>query len=349
LKGFAFSRRTLIPVAVVAASLGGFGGFASSAFAANETLNGAGSTLVAPFEAEWAQGFDAKTGNTVNYQPVGSGTGITDISSRIVDFGASDAPLTADQASACHGCTQIPWALSATGIGYNVPGVGHHLNLSASTLAGIYLGTITNWDSPAIKHSNPKLHLPNLQITPVFRTDGSGDTYAFTNYLSKVSKTWASKVSFATSVQFPASNGVGGKGNSGVAAVLESTKGAIAYVAVSYLISQKLNAAAIQNSAGNYEFPNLQNIANAAAQVKRVPGNNELHIVDPPKQFKIAYPISTFTYAIVPQSGNKQASLLKSFISYALNKGQRTGPSLDFAPLPKVVLAADKTTTHGLS
>jgi phosphate transport system substrate-binding protein len=347
LKGFAFTRRSLIPVAVAAVSLGGFGHFASSALAANETLNGAGSTLVAPFEAEWAQGFDAKTGNTVNFQPVGSGTGITDISNRIVDFGASDAPLTSAQAASCHGCTQIPWALSATGIGYNVPGVGHHLNLSAATLAGIYLGNIKNWDDPSIKKSNPKLHLPNLAITPVFRSDGSGDTYAFTNYLSKVSKTWASKVSFATSVQFP--TGVGGKGNSGVASVLESTKGAIAYVAVSYLISQKLNAAAVQNSAGNYEFPNLQNIANAAAQVKRVPANNELHIVDAPKRFKIAYPISTFTYAIVPTSGNKQASLLRSFISYALNKGQRTGPSLDFAPLPKVVLDADKSTVKSLN
>jgi phosphate transport system substrate-binding protein len=347
LKGFAFTRRTLIPVAVVAASLGGFGGFASSAFAANETLNGAGSTLVAPFEAEWAQGFDAQTGNTVNFQPVGSGTGITDISNRIVDFGASDAPLTSAQATTCNNCTQIPWALSATGIGYNVPGVGHNLNLTAATLAGIYLGTITNWDAPQIKKSNPKLHLPNLTITPVFRSDGSGDTYAFTNYLSKVSPTWASKVNFATSVQFP--KGVGGKGNSGVASVLESTKGAIAYVAVSYLISQKLNAAAIQNAAGNYEVPNLQEITNAAAQVKHVPANNQLSIVDPPKKFKIAYPISTFTYAIVPKTGNKQASLLKAFINYAINKGQRTGPSLDFAPLPGVVLAADKATVRGLS
>jgi phosphate transport system substrate-binding protein len=353
LKGFAFSRRTLCPVAVVAASLAGFGGFASSAFAANATLNGAGSTLVAPFEAEWAQGFDAKTGNTVNFQAVGSGTGITDISNRIVDFGASDAPLTPAQAAACtnagNPCTQIPWALSATGIGYNVPGVGHHLNLSGATLAGIYLGTITNWNDPSIQKSNPKLHLPNLKITPLFRSDGSGDTYAFTNYLSKISPTWASKVSFATSVQFPAANGVGGKGNSGVAALLESTQGSIAYIAVSYLISQNLNAAAVQNAAGNYEFPNLQNIANAAAQVKSVPASNELHIVAPPKKFKIAYPISTFTYAIVPKSGNKQAALLKAFINYAINKGQKTGPSLDFAPLPKVVFKADQKSVAGLS
>jgi phosphate transport system substrate-binding protein len=326
-------------------SAGGFGGFASNAFAAG-TLNGAGSTLVAPFEAEWAQGFNAKTGNTVNFNAVGSGTGITDISQRIVDFGASDAPLTSAQASACHGCTQIPWALSATGIGYNVPGVGHKLQLTGSELAGIYQGRITNWNSSAIKKSNPGAKLPNLKITPIFRSDGSGDTYAFTNYLSKVNKAWAKKVNFATSVQFPA--GVGGKGNSGVASLLESTKGGIAYVAVSYLISQKLNAAAVQNAAGKYVFPNLSNIENAASQVKKVPGNNELHIVDPPKKAKIAYPISTFTYAIVPKSSNKQASLLKSFINYALTTGQKSGPTLDFASLPKVVLKADKKTASSL-
>ena len=347
MKGFAFTRRNLISLAVATVSVGGFGGFASSAMARGLTLNGAGSTLVAPFEAEWAQGYANQTGNTVNFNPVGSGTGITDISNRIVDFGASDAPLTPSQAGTCHGCVQIPWALSATGVGYNVPGAGSKLKLTGSTLAGIYLGQITNWDDPSIKKSNPGTRLPNLKITPIFRSDGSGDTYAFTNYLSDISSTWKSRVSFATSVQFP--TGVGGKGNSGVASLLNSTKGGIAYVAVSYLIAQKLNAAAIKNGAGNYAFPNLGAIENAASTVKRVPSSNELHIVDPPKSAKIAYPISTFTYAIVPQSGNKQAALLKQFVNYALTTGQRTGPSLDFAPLPKAVLSADKRTANSLS
>jgi phosphate transport system substrate-binding protein len=347
---FAFSRRHVLSVAAVAAAVAGFGGLASNAMASGLTLNGAGSTLVAPFEQEWAQGFDSRTGNTVNYSAVGSGTGITDISQRTVDFGASDAPLTSAQAQACNNCTQIPWALSATGVGYNVPGVGHKLRLTGSEIAGIYLGSITNWDSSAIKRSNPSLHLPNLKITPIYRSDGSGDTYAFTNYLTEVSKTWASKVNYATSVQFPTSDGaVSAKGNSGVAALLEQTKGGIAYIAVSYLISQRLNAAAVQNNAGNYEYPNLSNIESAASTVKRVPSSNALHIVDPSKAAKIAYPISTFTYAIVPRTGNKQASLLKSFINYALTTGQHSGPSLDFAPLPKVVLDRDKTVTNGLS
>ncbi len=348
MKGFAFTRRNLISLAAVtAASAGGFGTLASRAMAAGQTLNGAGSTLVAPLEAEWAQGFDNKYHDTVNYNAVGSGTGITDITNRIVDFGASDAPLTPSQAAACKDCVQIPWALSATGVGYNVPGAGSKLKLTGPTLAGIYLGQITNWDSSAIQKSNPGVKLPNLKITPIFRSDGSGDTYAFTNYLSAVSKTWSSSVGYATSVQFKA--GVGAKGNSGVASQLEATQGGIAYVAVSYLIANKLNAAAIQNAAGKYEYPNLANIENAASQVTKVPAHNDIHIVDPSKKAKIAYPISTFTYAIVPQSGNKQASFLKAFISYAITTGQKAGPSLDFAPLPKVVLAADKKTINSLS
>ncbi|MGH2907875.1 MAG: phosphate ABC transporter substrate-binding protein PstS, partial [Solirubrobacteraceae bacterium] len=256
-------------------------------------------------------------------------------------------PLTAAQAQQCHNCTQIPWALSATGVGYNVPGVGHKLRLTGSEVAGIYLGSITNWDSRAIKRSNPHTHLPNLRITPIFRSDGSGDTYAFTNYLTDVSGTWKSKVNYATSVQFP--KGISAKGNSGVAALLQSTKGGIAYIAVSYLISQKLNAAAVQNAAGNYEYPNLTNIESAASTVKHVPASNALHIVDPARSAKIAYPISTFTYAIVPRTGNKQASLLKSFIDYAITRGQRSGPSLDFAPLPKLVFNRDRSVTRGLS
>jgi phosphate transport system substrate-binding protein len=347
LQGLASSRRLLISAAAVAASAIGFGGIASRAMASGLTLTGAGSTLVAHFEAEWAQGFDSKYGDTVSYSAVGSGTGITDISQRIVGFGASDAPLTPTQASACNGCTEIPWALTATGVGYNVPGIGSKLHLTGADLAGIYLGQITNWDSSVIKQSNPHVKLPNLAITPIYRSDGSGDTYAFTNYLSHVSTTWSKSVSYATSVDFP--HGISAKGNSGVAALLQSTQGGIAYVAVSYLIADNIDAAAVQNAAGNYEYPNLANISNAAAQIKRYTAGNPLSIVDPSKKAKIAYPISTFTYAIVPKSGNSDAQILKAFIGYAITTGQRSGPSLDFAPLPKAVLAADKSAVAGLS
>jgi phosphate transport system substrate-binding protein len=344
LKGFAFRRRNLIGLTAAALAISATTGLTTSALAAG-TLNGAGSTLVAPLEAEWASAFANKTGNTVNYQAVGSGTGITDITQRLVDFGASDAPLNPTQAAACNSCVQIPWALSATGVGFHIDGIGHKLDLTGSVLAKIYLNQITNWSDPAIKKVNKGVNLPNLKITPIFRSDGSGDTYAFTNYLSDVSGAFKSQVGFSTSVSFP--TGVGQKGNSGVTAELGSTNGGIAYIAVSYLIAHSIPAVAIKNAAGKYEYPNLKNIESAAQTVKHVPGNNELHIVNPPKSAKIAYPVSTFTYAIVPH-GAQQAGLLKQFVKYALTGGQHFGAALDFAPLPKIVRSAANSAVNGL-
>jgi phosphate transport system substrate-binding protein len=311
--------------------------FASAAQAATApTLNGAGSTLVAPLEAEWAQAFDTSTGDVVNYQAVGSGTGITDISNGSVDFGASDAPLSPTQAANCHNCIQIPWALSATGIGWHIGGL-KSLRLTGKVLEEIYAGQITNWDNPAIKALNKHEHMPSLTITPIYRTDGSGDTYAFTNYLSHVSSAWAQHVGVGTSVSFP--HGVGGAHNTGVTSLLTTTNGGIAYIAVSYLIAHGLPAAAIKNNAGRYEYPNLSEIENAARTVKHVPPNNAISIVDPPKSAKIAYPISTFTYVIAPTTA-AQGALLRQFIDYALGAGQTFGPALDFAGLPKVVKRA---------
>jgi phosphate transport system substrate-binding protein len=337
---------SLAVAAIAVGAPAGFTSLTSQAAAASGTLNGAGSTLVAPLEAEWAAGFHQKTGNTVNYQAVGSGTGIADITARSVDFGASDAPLTAAQAGACQGCVMIPWALTATGVGYNVPGAKNKLRLTGPVLAKIYLGQITNWSNPAIKSLNKGLKLPNLAITTVHRADGSGDTYAFTNYLSKVSGSFKSRVGVGTSVSFP--GGVAETGNSAVVSEVQATKGAIGYAAVSYLINLKVPAAAVKNAAGKYEYPNYSNIENAASVVKHVPKNNAVSLVNPPKQAKIAYPISTFTYAIVPKSSNKQASLLKGFVKYAIGPGQAFGPKLDFAKLPKVILKADQKATNSL-
>ncbi|HEX3975917.1 MAG TPA: phosphate ABC transporter substrate-binding protein PstS [Solirubrobacteraceae bacterium] len=347
MKGLAFQRSKLLSLSVAALAIGASTGFAASASAATTTtLNGAGSTLVAPLEAEWASAFASKTGITVNYNAVGSGTGIQDISQSTVDFGASDAPLSTTQAAGCHSCIQIPWALSATGVGYHVSGVGHKLRLTGPVLAGIYLGQITSWSDSRIKSLNPGVNLPNLKITPVFRSDGSGDTYAFTDYLSRISSAWASKVGpAATSVSFPA--GVSGKGNSGVTADLEATNGSIAYIAVSYLIAHHLPAVAIKNAAGKYEYPNLTNIENAAGVVKRVPSSNALHIVNPPKSAKIAYPISTFTYVIAPTTA-PNGGALKQFIRYALGAGQAFGQNLDFAPLPKAVKKAANASVNRL-
>jgi phosphate transport system substrate-binding protein len=302
---------------------------------ASAALTGAGSTLVAPLMANWTNGFETGGGTSVKYAAVGSGEGIKQISSGTVDFGASDAPMTSEQAAECSGCVTIPWALSATGIGFNVPGVSK-LNLSGPLLAEIYSGKIKKWNDKKIAKLNPKAKLPSTPITPIYRTDGSGDTYAFTNFLSKVSPSWRSQFGFATTVGFKA--GVGAKGNSGVTATLK-TPGAIGYVAVAYLIGAGIHAVAIENAAGKFALPNLKNIEEAASVVKSARPNSGISIVDPPKSAPKAYPISTFTYAIVPNNA-PQAAALKEFLTYAVNKGQAYGAALDFAPLPQVVLAA---------
>jgi phosphate transport system substrate-binding protein len=334
----------MLGLAVVAMCSCLWTGFASTAGAASGTLTGAGSTLVAPLMASWSQDFLNKYNIQVTYGAVGSGAGITQISARTVDFGASDAPLTSAQAASCNGCVQIPWALTATGIAFNVPGVSK-LKLSPLVVANIYLGKITTWNNAAIKKLNKGVALPNLKITPIFRSDGSGDTYAFTDLLSRVSSPWRIGVGNATAVSFP--TGVGGKGNDGVTALLSSTQGGIAYVAASYAIAHGLNVAALQNAAGKYEYPNLKNISAAAAVAPAPPSNLEMHIVNPPKRAKLAYPLSTYTYVIVPRS-SKKLSGLASFIYYALTAGQQFGAALDFAPIPRAVYTPDLNAVKAL-
>lgn len=336
-------RKKLVCLTAAAVFASAGSAFASSAEAAQ--LTGAGSTLVAPLEQLWASGWQAQTGNTVQYSSIGSGKGITAISGNQVDFGASDAPLNSTQAAGCNACVTIPWALSATGVGYNLPGLGSKVRLSGPVLAGIYLGTITRWNDGAITRLNRGLHMPNLAITPVHRSDGSGDTYAFTNYLSHVSGSWKSKVSFGTAVQFP--TGPGASGNLGVTTTLQNTPGAIAYIAVSYLLAHGVQVSAIQNAAGKFEYPNLKNIENAAQPIKSIPPGTGVSIVNPSRRQKIAYPISTFTYVIVHRAA-PQIGLLKSFIGYALGTGQRLGRNLDFAPMPSGVLRAAKSALGSL-
>ena len=336
-------RMRLALLGVVAVLAGTTTGPVASAAAA--TITGAGSTLIAPLESDWSGGWNNATGDSVNYSPVGSTAGVADVTGRTVDFGASDAPLTSSQESSCNGCVQIPWALSATAVGFHLAGVSS-LRLSGKVLAEIYLGRITNWDNRQIKALNRHARLPNRRITVVFRKDGSGDTYAFTRYLSDISTAWATKAGYGTSVSFP--TGVAGTGNSGVTAILSNTNGSIGYVAASYLLSYGLGAIAVENAAGKFEYPNLRNIESAAAAVRSVPAGNALTIVDPPKSAKIAYPISTFTYVIVPQNTNK-AVLLQSFINYALTTGQVFGKRIDFPAIPSVVRRAAQSTLNSLT
>jgi phosphate transport system substrate-binding protein len=306
------------------------------------TLNGAGSTLVAPLEAEWASAWDSSTGNTVNYNPVGSGQGYQDIADGLVDFGASDAPLSVYSSPTCHNCVQIPWALTATGISFHVNNITS-LKMTGGVLAQIYLGKITHWNNSQIKALNPGKNLPDLKIAVFWRSDASGDSYAFTQYESDVNGTFKKAIGGTVQPSFPV--GTGELHNSGMASAIQATNGGIGYVAVSYLINAGLPAMSIRNAAGKFVLPNLSNIEAAAQAVHSVPSNNQVTIVDPPASAPSAYVISTFTYVIVPTTASK-GTPLKQFIFYALTGGQQFGPALDFARIPTVVLKASESTLN---
>jgi phosphate transport system substrate-binding protein len=336
---FAAGLAILAAVAAVAA------GTASSASASRsaDQLVGAGSTFVSPLVSQWVADYPSKTGVNLIFQPIGSGGGIQAITNKTVDFGASDAPLTPDQFSACADCVQIPWALGATSVMYNLGGVPAHLKITGPVIAGIYLGTIKTWNAPAIAKLNPGVNLPSTAITPVYRSDGSGTSFNFTDYLSKVSPAFKSKVGVSTQPPFP--TGVGGRGSSGVAGVVSKTDGAIGYADVAFAIKNHLKFFYVKNSAGKYAGPGLRGIAAAASTITKasIPANNEMHIVDPPKTNPVAYPICTFTYVIVHKTTPKAAQL-KRFIFYALTGGQAFGPKLLYGKIPvPVLVAAEKT------
>lgn len=310
-------------------------------------LTGAGSTFVFPLMSQWVAGYQTAAGVTITYGSVGSGAGIAQITARTVDFGASDAPFTPSQQTACNAgppastCVQIPWAVSGTAVDYNVPGVPQHIKLTGAIVAKIFLGTITNWNDPAIAALNHGVTFPNLAITPVFRSDGSGTTYNFTQYLASVSPTFNTKVGVATAVTFPV--GVGGKGSAGVAGVISQTSGAIGYTDVAYAVQSHFQTAEIENAARKWLLPNNANIQAAANTITKVPSDNALTIVNPSKKYPTAYPICTFTYVMVPTS-SPNAALLRQFIFWALTTGQKYGPPLRYMKIPKVVLvAAEKT------
>lgn len=314
----------------------------SSASSGSKTLVGAGSTLIAPLiTGDWIPAYQEKAKVAVTYGPIGSGGGIAQITARTVDFGASDAPLTEDEFKEAKGVVQIPWALAATDVAYNVQGVGNQLKLTGPLLAEIYEGKITTWNDSKIAALNPGVKLPAEKITPVYRSDGSGDTFAFTNFLSHVSPQWASKIGHSTTVSFPV--GIGGKGNSGVGADITNTKGSIGYIAIAYVLANKFDYALVENAAKKFPVPGIPSIEAAAKTLKSIPANNEATIVDPPASAPEAYPISTFTYALIPLKSPK-AELLKPFLKWAVTTGQEFGPKLDFAPLPPEIVAADEAT-----
>jgi phosphate transport system substrate-binding protein len=340
----------------VGAAVFGVSASGAVASASAATIKEAGSSLVYPLVAIWSGHY---TGASVVAAAGGSGVGITDIDANSVDIGASDAPMTTQQYSGdSHNPVEIPWALTATGVGYNLPGVGTGLKLSATVLADIYTGKITTWGSSAITKLNPhfaKALKADGKITPVFRSDGSGDSYAFQSFLIRgAPKVWTTP----PSTIFPGTVGQGENGNSGVAGEVRSNKGTIGYISAAYLIQQNIHVAAIENAAGGFELPDAKNIANAAASNTTIPAQGSAFtsaggvvIQYPSKKFKIAYPISTYSYAILNQSGSLDSvSTNQGFLTWVISPtgGQKLGGNLDFVPLPAAIRSADASLINSL-
>jgi phosphate transport system substrate-binding protein len=325
-----------IVAAVAAASVG-----AAPAKRSGTSISGAGSSFVAPLVNQWIPAVGSAYDYQLQYNPIGSGGGIAAITARTVDFGASDAPMSADQFAACKGCVQIPWALSATSIIYNLDGVKNLLKMDGPTLAQIFEGKITTWDDPAIAKLNKGVSLPSTKIAIVHRSDNSGTTFNFTDYLSSVSPSWKSGPGNGVAVNWP--TGTGARGSSGVAAAVGQTPGSIGYVDVAYAKANHLKFFAMKNASGKFTTPGLRGILAAASSDQKPDANNALSIVNPPKKFDLAYPISTYTYVIVPMTHPKAAEM-KKFLFWAVTKGQTFGPKLLFQPIPKpVLIVAEKT------
>jgi phosphate transport system substrate-binding protein len=306
----------------------------------SKVLVGAGSTFVAPLVAQWESDYaKSPAAVTITYGAIGSGGGIDAITNRSVDFGASDAPLSSDQVTACKGCVQIPWALGATAIDYNVKGAPNHLKLTGPVLADIFLGKITSWNDPAIGKLNPGVNLPATHITPIYRSDGSGTSFVLTDYLSSVSPEWKSKVGISTQPTFPV--GTGAEHSSGVVAAMQATDGGITYAETSYTTADSLDDAMIANAAGKYLLPTNSAVL-AAAKVGTTRPDGTVKLVDPPASAASAYPLATYTYVIVPATTPK-ASTLKAFLEYAIGPtGQAFGPPLGYPALPANVVSQDK-------
>ena len=323
---------------------------AGAAPTSNPTLTGAGSTFVQPLINTWTQlpnpaasPFTSAKNINVNYGGGGSGAGVTAITNKTVDFGASDAPLSAFNPT-CATCYQIPWALSGTAIIYRIDGLTPKLKMSGPVLAQIYLGNITNWNNSAIKKLNPGVTIPSTPITTVHRDSSSGTTYNFTDYLSKVSATFQSQVGKSTFPSWPGSNTAQGHGSSGVDAAVKNTNGAVGYVDVYYGITAHLDFMKIKNKAGNFISPTVATIA-AASKIDTSPSaTGELSIVNPPSAmgYGQAYPISTYTYVDV-QKASTQAASLRIFLNWAVTTGQTFAKPDIFVPLPSPVVTWDKT------
>ncbi|MGH7406998.1 MAG: phosphate ABC transporter substrate-binding protein PstS [Candidatus Methylomirabilales bacterium] len=313
-------------------------GYGPGDVSAQLLMNGAGATFPYPLYSKWFDEYD-KIDRSVrfNYQSIGSGGGIRQIMARTVDFGASDGPMTDEQLGKAPGeLFHVPMVMGAVVATYNLPG-SPTLRFTPELLADIFLGKITRWNDPRIEVMNPEAPLPNQPIIVVHRSDGSGTTYIWVDYLSKVNQEWREKVGRGTSVNWPV--GLGGKGNEGVAGQVKNTPGTLGYVELAYAITNKLPAAAIRNRAGKFVLPSIESTTAAAAgAAKDMPPDFRVSLTDPPGEG--AYPVAGFTWLLVykEQPDEVRGKALVRFLSWAIHDGQKYAPNLLYAPLPAPVV-----------
>jgi len=311
------------------------------------SINGAGATFPYPIYSKWFDEYQKKNPTVeINYQSIGSGGGIRQVTEGTVDFGASDGPMNDEQIKAFQekhgfGILHFPTVLGADVPTYNIPGVSTALNFTPEALAGIFLGKITKWNDPAITAVNKGVNLPDSDIVVVHRSDGSGTTYIWTDYLSKISEEWKSKVGKGASVNWP--KGLGGKGNEGVTGQIKNAPNSIGYVELIYAVSNNIPYGNVKNSSGVFVKADLASVSAAAAAVANsMPDDFRVSITDPPG--KTAYPIASFTWLLIPErfSDAAKRDAIKAFVKWMLTDGQNYTEQLSYAKLPKEVIAKEE-------
>jgi phosphate transport system substrate-binding protein len=307
------------------------------------TLNGAGATFPYPVYSKWFSEYHKVHSEVqINYQSIGSGGGIRQVTAGTVDFGASDMPMTDKQLQDAKGLNilNIPTVLGADVPAYNVPGVTGELKFTPEALSGIFLGKISKWNDKALTSANPGVNLPDKDIIVVHRSDGSGTTFIWTDYLSKISPEWKSQVGSDTSVKWPL--GMGGKGNEGVAGMIRQLSGAIGYVELIYAVQNNIPYGSVRNSAGNFVKASLEGVTAAAASAPKMPADFRVSITNAPG--KDAYPISSFTWLLIPAQSKDAAKgkILADFLNWMVTDGQKMTSALAYAPLPDNVAAKVK-------
>jgi phosphate transport system substrate-binding protein len=324
---------------LAALSVVGFAAAVLPASAQKTQINGAGATFPYPIYSKWFSEYNKLHPEVeINYQSIGSGGGIRQVINQTVFFGASDGPMTSDQLQSAPGkILHFPTVLGADVPVYNIPGVDTQLKFTGKLLADIFLGTVTKWNDPAIAALNAGVKLPGTDITVCHRSDGSGTTYIWVDYLSKVSPEWKKKVGVNTSVNWPV--GIGGKGNEGVAGLVKQTPGAIGYVELIYALQNKIDYGSVQNMAGEFVVASVSSVtAAAAAAARQMPADFRVSITNAPGPG--VYPISSFTWLLFYENpkDKQRAKIMKDFTRWALTDGQKFAPELGYAPLPEGVV-----------